>query len=83
MESLVGLLNTLNSLSPLAIIGLLGLTIFLLVKGKGEVAGKVSNITDNHLHHMPEILETLQRIEVKLSEDFAYLKARINGAPRV
>ena len=63
----------------LAVIGLLGTIIFLLVRGKTDVSDKVDNLADNHLHDVPEILATLQRIEVKMSEEFAYLRARVNG----
>lgn len=79
MDAIVELLQTLNSLSPLAIIALLGLTIFLLVKGKE----KVETIEGNHLHDLSgkldQILEVLQRMEVKLSEETAFIRARING----
>ena len=82
MESLIALLNTLNTLSPLAVIALLGLVIFMLVKAKGakeDMDAKVAEITDNHLHGLPEMAEILQRIEVKLGEEFSYIRARLNG----
>ena len=76
------LLTLLNTLSPLAVIALLAVIIYLLVKGKQEVSGKVSTISDNHLHDLPAMAETLQRIEVSLSENFAYIKAKLNGGNR-
>ena len=86
METLISLLATLNSLSPLAVIALLGTVIFMLVKGKTGVAKKVETLQANHLHELPmmaedlrEMLAILQRMEVKFSEDMAYLKGRING----
>ena len=83
MESITGLLNLANSLSPLAVIALLAIVIFLLVKGKAEVSTQVTTISDNHLHdvsdQLTQIAETLQRLEVSISENFAYIKARING----
>jgi hypothetical protein len=86
METLIPLLELLNNLSPLAVIALLGTVIFLLVKGKEDIGGKVDTVANNHLHELPEAVEilrrmeaTLQRIEVKWSEDMAYLKGRING----
>ena len=85
MDIIISLLTTLNSLSPLAVIALFGLVIFMMVKAKTDtstVVQKVNDLGTNHLHCMPDILETLQRIEVKLSEEFAYLKARINGGGR-
>ena len=79
MESLITLLNTLSSLSPLAVIALLGLIIFLLVKQHE----KVDNLKGNDLHtiesKLDQMLEVMQRIEVDLS----WVKARINGGPRV
>lgn len=90
MDVIISLLTTLNSLSPLAVVALLALIIFMLIKGKQEVNTKVAAISDNHLSGLPEIasdirtiVETLQRLEVKVSEDFSYIKARINGGPRV
>ena len=83
MESIVGLLATANSLSPLAVIALLAVIIFLLVRGKQEVSSQVSTLSDNHLHdvtnQLAQISETLQRLEVSVSENFAYLKARLNN----
>ena len=83
MESIIGILTTANSLSPLAVIALLAVIIFLLVRGKQEVSSQVSTISDNHLHdissQLAQISETLQRLEVSVSENFAYLKARLNN----
>lgn len=86
MEEIISLFTALNSLTPLAIIGLLGTVIFLLVKGKTATGRKVEAIANNHLHDLPELVElvrkmadTLQRIEVRMGEDFTYIKARING----
>jgi hypothetical protein len=86
MDALAALLETFNSLSPLAIIGMLGTAIVLLIKSRNEVSGKVDTVANNHLHELPEAVEilrrmesTLQRIEVKMSEDFSYIRARLNG----
>ena len=79
VESLITLLNTLNTLSPLAVIALLAVILFTVLKNKEEVAGKVDNLADNHLHDLPEVLATLQRIEIKLSEDLSWIKAKLNG----
>lgn len=78
METLISFLQTLNSLSPLAVIALLGTIIFIQVKRQPSV-DEVTEIKDNHLHELPEIAETLRRIEIKMSEDFSYIKARLNG----
>lgn len=79
MEGLVSLLNLLNTLSPLAVIGLLATIIFMMVKGKTATDQKVDAIRGNDLHELGEMAETLRRIEVKLSEEFAYIRARLNG----
>lgn len=83
MDAIVSLLNTLNGLTPLAVIGLLGTIIFLLVKGKTSTDRKVDEIRGNDLHELSEMAETLRRIEIKLFEEFSYLRARINGGPHV
>lgn len=86
MEPIISFLTTLNSLSPLAVIALLGTVIFILVKGK--TPKRLHEITTNHLHELPqmaadlrEIAESIRRVEVKLTEDLSYLKARLNGRP--
>lgn len=92
MENLNTFLELINSLSPLAIIALLGITIFLLVYKHPfrdvvkPLESSLDEVKSNHLHELPELVknsrqtvEVLQRIEVKLSEDFSYLRARLNG----
>ena len=79
MDALLELLTLLNTLSPLAVIALLGCVIFMLVKGHKDVDTKVTAISTNHLSDMPEIVETLRRIELSLSENFAHIRARLNG----
>ena len=84
-EFFVNLLPQLNTLSPLGVIALLGLIIFMLVKAKAakvEMDTKVSNIAENHLHGLPEMTESLKRIESVLSninDNIIHVKARING----
>ena len=86
MDWLISSIAVLNSASPLAVIALLGLIIFLLVRRDIALTKKVDAIKHNDLHEMPEVAEnlrqvvlTLQRIEVKLSAEFAYIRARLNG----
>lgn len=79
MNAIISLLTMLNSLSPLAVIALLGLVIYMLVKGKQQVTGQVADISDNHLHSLPEIAETLRRMETRMAEDFSWIKAKLNG----
>jgi hypothetical protein len=86
MDIVIEFLTTLSAMSPLAVIALLGTIIFMMVKGKTAADSKVETIASNHLHELPQIAadiramaESLQRIEVKMGEDFNYLKGRING----
>lgn len=79
MDSIIEFLKLLNSLSPLAVIGLLGTVIFMLVTGKTKAGEKLKEVQDNHLHELPEIAETLRRIESKLDQDLSYIKAKLNN----
>lgn len=78
MDFLTPLIAALNSITPLGEIALLTFIIWKQTKGSQQVA----TITDNHLHSMPEMLETLQRIEVSLTAIDVYLHARLNGGPK-
>ncbi len=86
MAALYSLLALLNTLSPLAVIALLGLVIFMLVKSKQEVTTKVDIIAENHLHEVSDdlktIIEVLQRMEVRIGEEFSYIRAKLNGGGR-
>ena len=89
MDAIAGLLSTLNTLSPLAVIALLALVLLHQVKNnKTSVTQNetLDDITNNHLHELPQIIETLremattlQRIEVNQSENFSHLRAKLNG----
>ena len=82
MESLISLLGVLNTLSPLAVIALLGVIIFMLVKGKTAADSKVDTIVTNHLHSVPDMAVSLERIEALLqsmNENIIWIKARVNG----
>ena len=88
MDGLIEILNVIAQFSPLAVIGLLGTVIFILVYRSPfkPIETKLDTISGNHLHPLPEIAEDmkkvvdiLQRIEVKMGEDFAYLKAKMNN----
>ena len=74
MDELLELLKTANGMSPLGVIALLAVIIGMLVKGQKSMAAKVDTLGDNHLHDLPvlvgnsnKMVDTLQRIEVKLS----------------
>lgn len=85
MDTITTLLSQLNSLSPLGVIALLGLIIYMLVKAKDakvDVDAKIDMIRDNHLHGLPEMTESLKRIETVLqniNDNLVWVKARING----
>ena len=79
MESLIPLLGTLNSLSPLGIIALLGVIIFMLVKGKGEVAGKVDVLAENHLHDVGDSLRRIEALLQNVNDHIVYIRAKVNG----
>lgn len=77
-ESIVTLLNTLNALSPLAVIGLLSVIIYVIVY-KQPSKRELNIIKHNDLHYLPEMAETLRRMEVTMGENFAHIRARLNG----
>lgn len=90
LHEIVEFIAALNTISPIAIIGLLVTTLYLMVRGKNTLQNTVGQVqTDiqqnmnkletNDLHELPEIAETLRRIEVKLSEEFSYIRGRLNG----
>lgn len=82
MDTLIALLQMLNSLSPLAVIALLGLVIFLLVRGNSqtiEIKEKTTEIKENDLHILPEMADTLRRIEVQQAAAFSTIIAKLNG----
>ena len=88
-EAAIAFLNAINTLSPLGVIGLLAMIVYMLVKAKAarilDVSKMVQNIGDNHLHELPamasdlrKIVETLQRMETRMAEDFAHIKATVD-----
>ena len=86
MDEILELLKTANSMTPLGVIGLLGTIIWMLVKTQKVVVSKMDVISDNHLHELPDLVENsrrsvdvLQRIEVKLGENFAVINHKLDG----
>mgnify|MGYP001581454845 CR=1 FL=1 len=85
MDVLLQLLEVLSAFTPLGVAALLGLALFVIIWKNPfkPVESAVSEIKDNHLHdivhQLENINETLQRMEVTMSTEFSYLKARING----
>ena len=78
MDSIVALLGALNGVSSLGLAVLLGLVLFFQAKNKKDVDA----IAHNHLSGLPEITETLQRMERTLAALDSYLRARLNHIDR-
>lgn len=78
MDTMLSDLEMLNAISPLGVIALLGYIIYLQVKSqKGQ-----HRIATNHLHDLPEMVDTLRRIDEKMDkviENTSYIRGRING----
>ncbi len=78
LDFLRTLVTILNSLSTVGLLGGMSYIVYLALKNKKNV--KV--ISDNHLSGLPEMNETLKRIEGgvnALVADSAYIKGRLNG----
>jgi hypothetical protein len=82
LDTIKAAADTLNSLSPLAVIAGLAYVIFMLVRTRGELKADNVTITENHLHELPAMAESLRRIEAQLSNisiTLGYLRGRLNG----
>lgn len=82
MDTVLSIVTALNALTPLGLAAGLGYIIYHMIAKNGNIR----TISDNHLSDLPEIAEAmkdmaqiLQRIEVAQGENFAYIKARLNG----
>lgn len=95
------LFQLLGKLSPAAllvalaliVIGGLGYIIYMLVRQGQTNAAAMLALQSNHLHELPEMAETLRRMEQKqdaatvaylghfsaVLQELAYLRARVNG----
>lgn len=74
------IIQTLNGITPLGLAAGLAYVIYLQVTNRGRVA----NLETNHLHELPEMANTLRRIEAAMTEmrsDVVHIKARVNGKP--
>ena len=72
------LVQALNSVTPLGLAAGMGYIIYLQVKNKGRVKA----IETNHLHGLPEMAATLERIEAALkgiNDNVIHIRARVNG----
>ncbi len=89
METLKGLIELFNSLSPLGLAGLLGFIIYKLIEGNksltsmsADSTSRLESIASNHLHGLPEMTASLERIEKILqamNDNIIYIRARVNG----
>ncbi len=70
------LLSFANEASPMAIIALLVIVIIQLVNGR-SIMGTQKKIMSNHLHELPEMKNTLDRLESK-SDKVIELLTQIN-----
>ena len=85
MAELIAFLTLLNSLTPLGIIALLTLVLFYQARNNhiaSETAEKAAlvakKMSTNDLHDLPEIAETLRRMEVSMERYFALIIATLN-----
>lgn len=72
------LLKTLSNMSPLGVIALLGYVVYLLVKNSKAV----ESVSNNHLSGLPDMEDSLKRIETLLmtmNANIIYIAARVNG----
>lgn len=85
MQEIAALISALNSLTPLGLAALLSFVIYMQIRAnKGQ-----RNIAENHLHGLPEMAasiermtESLERIEslmLQMNNNVTYIRARING----
>lgn len=78
IELAKGVLEFINHASPIGVIALLVFVIYLLISERGPVGV----IASNHLHGLPDMAASLERIEASLTEirdTLNYLKGRLNG----
>ena len=87
METLIDVLTVLKDFSPLGIaaLALVGLILMIWKNPFRPIENSLNEIKGNHLHQLPEMasnmektVEILQRVEVKLGENFAHIKARLD-----
>lgn len=81
VESLTALLTVLNTLSPLAVIALLCLIIYVMI-WKQPTKQELGVIRHNDLHELPQMAESLRRIEASLAQNFAHIVAKLDSDRR-
>jgi hypothetical protein len=93
MDELKAVIAVFSAVTPLGLAGGLVYVIYLLVKQRREGTAAHAELTTNHLHELPDMAQTLRRIERQnassaaavlgqlsdIRESLAYLKARVNG----
>jgi hypothetical protein len=78
MQELKEFVNVFNSISPLAIIGGMVYTGILILKKLSAVSTATKNITENHLHDLPEIVETLREIKLQQAAGYAAILGQLS-----
>ncbi len=94
------LFSFLTNVQPIGVIALLGIVIYMLVKEQKGLWRRqnaatetddhgqpitLKTIATNHLHELPEMAETLRRMESTLNElakDMSYIRGRMNSKDR-
>lgn len=85
MESLITLLELLNGFSPLGIIALLVVVLWYQSRNAVTNAKHLSTIQENHLHPIPDMEDSLKRIETLLqsmNDNLIWVRARMNGGSK-
>lgn len=72
------MITALNSMSPLAIIGLLCFIVWKQLENRKTM----EKVQTNDLHELPEMAETLRRIEIAQSQSFALIIERLSNLRR-
>lgn len=78
IEELQQIVSGLNTLTPLGLAGLLALIMFYQSKNKTAM----TDISDNHLSGLPDMADSLRRIEgllQNMNDNIVYIRARVNG----
>ena len=79
MNVIVSVLQVLNELSPLGVIGLLALIIWYQIKNQQKVDDHFNAVRTNDLHELPDVVQTLQRIEVAITGLDAFVRAKLSN----
>ena len=94
MDVVLEVLKLAKDFSPIGVVALMAVAFIVAVWKNPftPIAHKLDTIMDNHLHDLPsisanmaqmadgidKIADTMQRLEVKLSEDLSHIKAKVD-----